>query len=29
MIRKLADDDRDMFIKAMQEEGEDMGFLNT
>jgi hypothetical protein len=25
-LRKLLEDDRDSFIKAMQEEGEDMGF---
>jgi hypothetical protein len=26
LLRKLSEDDRDSFIRAMQEEGEDMGF---
>jgi hypothetical protein len=26
LLRKLSEDDRDSFIKAMQDEGEEMGF---
>jgi hypothetical protein len=26
LLRKLSEDDRDSFIRAMQEEGEEMGF---
>jgi hypothetical protein len=29
LLRKLLEDDRDSFIKAMQEEGEDMGFQDA
>jgi hypothetical protein len=29
LLRKLSEDDRDSFIRAMQEEGEDMGFQDA
>jgi hypothetical protein len=29
LLRKLSEDDRDSFIKAMQEEGEEMGFQDA
>jgi hypothetical protein len=29
LLRKLSEDDRDSFIGAMQEEGEDMGFQDA
>jgi hypothetical protein len=29
LLRKLSKDDRDSFIRAMQEEGEDMGFQDA
>jgi hypothetical protein len=29
LLRKLSEDDRDSFIRAMQEEGEEMGFQDA
>jgi hypothetical protein len=29
LLRKLSEDDRDSFIRAMQEEGEDIGFQDA
>jgi hypothetical protein len=29
LLRKLLEDDKDSFIRAMQEEGEDMGFQDA
>jgi hypothetical protein len=29
LLRKLSEDDRDSFIKAMQEEGEEIGFQDA
>jgi hypothetical protein len=29
LLRKLSEDDKDSFIKAMQEEGEEMGFQDA
>jgi hypothetical protein len=29
LLQKLSEDDKDSFIRAMQEEGEDMGFQDA